>query len=171
MRGGTLPRRLGPIDAAVVVVANVIGVGIFTTPAFVATMVPDWRAILGVWLTGGALAFFGALAYAELAARRPQAGGEYVYLRERFGDVAAFMTGWTSFVAGFSGAIAAGALGVTRYLDRFVPGTTNSKWIAVGVIVLLALVHVRGLGPGRVVQMALTFVKVGALLCLVVAGF
>src|SRR5262245_61597546 len=141
--GATLARRLGPIDAAVVVIANVIGVGIFTTPAFIATIIPDWRAILGVWITGGALAFFGALAYAELAARRPQAGGEYVYLRESFGDVAAFLAGWTSFVAGFSGAIAAGALGVTVYVDRFVPGTAHSKSSAVAMIVMLALVHVR----------------------------
>jgi len=114
-RDTTLARRLGPVDAAVVVIANVIGVGIFTTPRFVATIVPNSAAILGVWLVGGALAFIGALAYAELAARCPLAGGEYVYLRETFGDVAAFMTGWTSFVAGFSGAIAAGALGLTVY--------------------------------------------------------
>src|SRR5438876_6722161 len=107
MAAVSLDRRLGPVDAAVVVVANVVGVGIFTTPAFVAAIVPDARAILAVWIIGGALAFAGALAYAELAARRPRAGGEYVYVRESFGDLAAFLTGWTSFVAGFSGAIAA----------------------------------------------------------------
>ena len=152
-RDTTLARRLGPVDAAVVVIANVIGVGIFTTPRFVATIVPNSAAILGVWLLGGALAFIGALAYAELAARRPLAGGEYVYLRESFGDVAAFMTGWTSFVAGFSGAIAAGALGLTVYFDRFVPGIANSRGIAVIVIALLAIVHMRGLGPGGVVRL------------------
>jgi len=167
----TLARQLGPVDAAIVVIANVIGVGIFTTPRVVATIVPNSAAILGVWLVGGALAFIGALAYAELAARRPLAGGEYVYLRETFGDVAAFMTGWTSFVAGFSGAIAAGALGLTVYFDRFVPGIANSKGIAVVIIALLAIVHMRGLGPGRVVQIALTLIKVGALFALVVAGF
>src|SRR5215510_7925998 len=169
-RDATLARQLGPVDAAIVVVANVIGVGIFTTPRFVATIVPNSAAILGVWLVGGALAFIGALAYAELAARRPLAGGEYVYLREAFGDVAAFMTGWTSLVAGFSGAIAAGALGLTTYLDRFVPGTANSKSIAVGIVGAFAFVHARGLGPGRIVQIALTFIKVVALLALVVAG-
>src|SRR5262249_11335760 len=114
----SLDRRLGPLDAAVIVIGNVIGVGIFTTPGVIASMLPNSAAMLGVWAVGGLLAFAGALAYAELAARRPQAGGEYVYLRESFGRLAAFLTGWTSFVAGFSGAIAAGAVGATAYLDR-----------------------------------------------------
>jgi APA family basic amino acid/polyamine antiporter len=92
-------------------------------------------------------------------------------LRESFGDMAAFMTGWTSFVAGFSGAIAAGALGVTVYLNRFIPGTAQSKSIAIAIIAILALVHGRGLGPGRILQSALTLIKVGALFALVVAGF
>ena len=136
---GVLDRRLGPLDAAVLVVSNVIGVGIFTTPGFVATLLPTPGAMLGVWAIGGLLAFVGSLAYAELAARRPQAGGEYVYLRESFGGLAAFLTGWTSFVAGFSGAIAAGAVGVTAYLDRFVPGVGDSTTIAMWRLGPLAL--------------------------------
>jgi basic amino acid/polyamine antiporter, APA family len=171
MNGASLERRLGPLDAASIVIANVIGIGIFTAPAFVATIVPDPIAILIVWICGGVLAFLGALAYAELAARRPLAGGEYVYLRESFGEHAAFLTGWTSFVAGFSGAIAAGALSVTTYLDRLIPGTANSKPIAIGLIALLALVHARGLGPGRALQLVLTLVKVGALIAFVAIGF
>src|ERR1700694_313140 len=95
----SLDRRLGPLDAAAIVVSNVIGVGIFITPGYVATLLPSQTAILGVWALGGALALAGALAYAELAARQPEAGGEYVYLREAFGGLAAFLTGWTSFVA------------------------------------------------------------------------
>ena len=71
-----------------IVISNVIGVGIFTTPGIVASMLPNSMAMLGVWALGGALAFAGALAYAELAAWRPQAGGEYVYLRESFGSLA-----------------------------------------------------------------------------------
>ena len=171
-----------------IVISNVIGVGIFTTPGYVATLLPTPAAILGVWALGGVLAFAGALAYAELAARRPQAGGEYVYLRESFGGLAGFLTGWTSFVAGFSGAVAAGAVGVTAYLDALVPGagsaTTLAAWhlgplvltvsprvlVALAIIVALALVHARGLGPGRIVQNALTFVKVGALSVFVVIG-
>lgn len=74
----SLDRRLGPLDASAIVIANVIGVGIFTTPGVVAGMLPSGPAMLAVWALGGALAFAGALAYAELAAWRPQAGGEYV---------------------------------------------------------------------------------------------
>jgi basic amino acid/polyamine antiporter, APA family len=170
MPAQSLERRLGPVDAAVVVIANVIGVGIFATPGFVATLVPNALAIAGVWVAGGVLAFFGALAYAELAARRPLAGGEYVYLRESFGGAAGFLAGWTAFVAGFSGAIAAGAMGITVYADRFFPGVAQSKTVAITIIALLAAVHVRGLGPGRTVQAALTLIKVAALIVFVIAG-
>ena len=183
-----LDRRLGPLDAAAIVISNVIGVGIFTTPGFVATLLPNKAATLAVWAIGGALALAGALAYAELAARRPQAGGEYVYLRESFGGFAAFLTGWTSFVAGFAGAIAAGGVGVAAYLDHFVPGAGNATaiaaWhlgplaltlsvralVAIAVIAMLALIQARGVGPGRVVQNALTLLKVGALVSFVVIG-
>src|SRR4029077_9014925 len=86
----TLERRLGPIDAAAIVVSNVIGGGIFFVPMIVAQLIPSRSGILGVWLLGGALAFAGAMAYAELAALRPKAGGEYVYLHEAYGPLAAF---------------------------------------------------------------------------------
>ena len=77
----SLDRRLGPLDASAIVISNVIGVGIFTTPGVVAEILPTSTAMLAVWALGGALAFTGALAYAELAAWRPQAGGEYVISR------------------------------------------------------------------------------------------
>src|SRR4029079_9469879 len=92
----SLDRRLGPIDAASIVVSNVIGRGHFFVPILVAKLLPDARAILLVWVIGGAFAFAGAMAYAELAALRPHAGGEYVYLREAYGPSAAFLNGWTS---------------------------------------------------------------------------
>ena len=185
----SLDRRLGPLDAAAIVISNVIGVGIFTTPGFVATLLPNRTAMLGVWILGGALAFAGALAYAELAARRPEAGGEYVYLRESYGNLAAFLTGWTSFVAGFSGAIAAGGVGAAGYFDRLIPGLGSSaaiaSWrvgplslivsprglVAIAIIVALALIQARGVGPGRLVQNALTMLKVGALMAFVGIGF
>ena len=122
----SLDRRLGPLDAAAIVVSNVIGGGIFFVPIIVAQMVPHAAAILWVWLIGGALAFAGAMAYAELSALRPRAGGEYVYLREAFGPLAAFLTGWTSFVAGFTGAIAASAVAVADYVGRFVPAAADA---------------------------------------------
>jgi basic amino acid/polyamine antiporter, APA family len=185
----SLERRLGPWDAAAIVISNVIGVGIFITPGFIATLLPNRAAILGVWTIGGVLALFGALAYAELAARQPEAGGEYVYLREAFGGLAAFLTGWTSFVAGFSGAIAAGGVGVAAYLDRLIPGVGNAAPIAASqigplsvtvsiraivaiiVIIALALVQMRGVGLGRVLQNSLTTMKVVALLLFAAVGF
>jgi APA family basic amino acid/polyamine antiporter len=185
----SLERRLGPWDGAAIVISNVIGIGIFITPGFIATLLPNRAAILGVWTIGGILALFGALAYAELATRQPEAGGEYVYLREAFGGLAAFLTGWTSFVAGFSGAIAAGGAGIAVYLDRLLPGVGNAApiamwhigpltvtlsiraFVAIAVIVALALVQMRGVGFGRVLQNSLTTLKVGALLVFAAAGF
>jgi basic amino acid/polyamine antiporter, APA family len=184
----SLERRLGPWDAAAIVVSNVIGVGIFITPSYVASLVPNRAAILGVWTVGGALALFGAFAYAELAARQPKAGGEYVYLREAFGGLAAFLTGWTSFVAGFSGAIAAGGVGVADYLNRLWPGAGNAApiaawhvgwlsvtlsvraFVAIAIIMALALVQMRGVGLGRALQNSLTTLKVGALIAFAAIG-
>jgi len=187
--GLSLDRRLGPLDAAAIVVSNVIGGGIFFVPILVAGMVPDAGAMLAVWLAGGLLAFAGAMAYAELAAVRPQAGGEYVYLREAFGRPAAFLTGWTSFVAGFTGAIAASAVALADYVGRFVPAAADPSplftvpvpglplvvspraVIALTAIGALSWVHMRGLGPGRLVQNLLAGLKVTALVFFVAAGF
>jgi len=184
----TLERRLGPLDAAAIVISNVIGVGIFITPRIIAMAVPHPLMFLGVWLAGGLLAFAGAMAYAELGTLRPRSGGEYVYLREGFGPLAAFLTGWTSFVAGFAGAIAAGALGISDYLGRFVPVASDATpfftvplpWlplvfsprtvVALTAIFGLALIHIRGLGPGRLVQNALAVLKIGALSLFVAIG-
>jgi basic amino acid/polyamine antiporter, APA family len=167
-----LVRRLGPLDAAAVVISNVIGGGIFFVPVIVAQLVPNPMAMLGVWLLGGALAFAGAMAYAELAAVRPHAGGEYVYLRDAFGPLAAFLTGWTSFIAGFSGAIAASAVALADYVGRFVPAAANHRSaVAIVAIAVLTAIHVRGLGPGRLVQNFLAGVKVAAIVLIVALGF
>jgi APA family basic amino acid/polyamine antiporter len=171
------------------VVSNVIGGGIFLVPAFVARSVTHPWAMLAVWALGGALAFAGAMAYAELAALRPRAGGEYVYLREAFGPLAGFLTGWTSFIAGFSGAIAASAVGLASYLSRFVPAAGDmtpfftlplgplqmvvspQAVAAIVVIIMLSAVHIFGLGPGRIVQNLLAGAKVAVLVAFVVLGF
>ena len=184
-----LDRRLGPIDAAAIVVSNVIGGGIFFVPIIVAQMVGSRGAILWVWLIGGALAFAGAMAYAELSALRPRAGGEYVYLREAFGPLAAFLTGWTSFVAGFTGAIAASAVALADYLGRFVPAAADATpiftvplpflplivsrkaLVALVPIAVLSFIHIRGLGPGRIVQNVLAGLKASALALIIALGF
>ena len=128
------------------------------------------------------------MAYAELAALRPRAGGEYVYLREAYGSLAGFLTGWTSFVAGFAGAMAASAMIIPFYLERFIPGASSSTpffqiplpylpitfstqtLIAVAAIWLFAFVHIRGVGPGRAMSNVLTILKVGALLIFIAHG-
>jgi basic amino acid/polyamine antiporter, APA family len=185
----SLERRLGPFDAAAIVVSNVIGGGIFFVPVIVAQMVPQAAPMLWMWLAGGALAFAGAMAYAELSALRPRSGGEYVYLREAFGPLTAFLTGWTSFVAGFSGAIAASSVAVADYVGRFVPAAANAtpfvtvpipgiplaispkSIVALVTIAILSLIHIRGLGPGRVVQNVLAGIKATALVAIVALGF
>jgi APA family basic amino acid/polyamine antiporter len=182
----SLVRRLGPYDAAAIVVSNVIGGGIFFVPVIVASLTGSGWAMLGVWVLGGVLAFAGAMAYAELAALRPRAGGEYVYLREAYGPLAAFLTGWTSFVAGFSGAIAASSLALAEYLGRFIPVAANTTplvainlpflslsltpqgIVAIAAIAALSLVHVHQ--NGRVVHNLLAGVKVSALLIFVAIG-
>lgn len=185
----TLERRLGPFDGAAIIVSNVIGGTILFAPPFMAGLVPNPWLYLGLWVAGGALAFAGAMAYAELAALRPRAGGEYVYLDAAYGRVAAFLTGWTSFVAGFAGAIAANAFFVPIYLARFVPGVDNQTpifvipipyvpltisthtLVAMASVWLLAFVHVRGVGPGRVMMNVLAALKVAAFMLFVLAGF
>jgi basic amino acid/polyamine antiporter, APA family len=187
--GPALERRLGPFDSAAIIVSNVIGGGILFTPPQVAAAVPHPWMFLGVWAVGGLLAFAGAMAYAELAALRPRAGGEYVYLRAAYGRFAAFLTGWTSFVAGFAGAMAASAVVLVLYLDRFIPGVANTTpffeiplpiaplsfsrqtLVASAAVWLFAFVHIRGVGPGRVVGNVLATLKVTALLIFIAVGF
>ena len=187
----SLERRLGPLDAAALIVSNVIGGGILFTPPQIAAAVPAALPFLSTWAAGGLLAFAGAMAYAELAALRPHAGGEYVYLREAFGRLAAFLSGWTSFVAGFSGAIATSAVVLASYLGRFAPAAGNSTplfslpivpgllvltfspqaIVAVTAIFGMAWIHLRGVGPGRLVGNALATLKVSALLLFIAFGF
>jgi APA family basic amino acid/polyamine antiporter len=184
----SLERRLGPFDAAAIILSNVIGGGIFFVPILVAGLVPSAVGMLGVWLLGGVLAFAGAMAYAELAALRPKAGGEYVYLREAFGPLAAFLTGWTSFVAGFSGAIAAGAVLLAEFIGRFIPAAgdrtvllaiplpvvpltvTPQSLVALATIVVLSSIHMRGLGPGRIVHNVLAGLKVSGIVIFIALG-
>ena len=186
----TLERRLGPLDAAAIIVSNVIGGGILFTPPQIAAAVPAAIPFLLTWVAGGLLAFAGAMSYAELAAVRPKAGGEYVYLRDALGRLAAFLSGWTSFVAGFAGAIATSAVVVSFYLGRFIPAAGDatplfSLPVIPGVITVsmsrqsivalvaiwgLAWVHRRGVGHGRLVGNVLATLKVAALVVFVALG-
>jgi APA family basic amino acid/polyamine antiporter len=185
---GFLARRLGPFDGAAIIVSNVIGGGILFLPPQIASSVPSALMFLSTWLAGGLLAFAGAMAYAELAALRPRAGGEYVYLRDAYGGLAGFLTGWTSFVAGFSGAMAASAIVLALYMDRFIPGAANTTpllvvpipyvpltfstqtLVASAAIIVAALVHIAGVGPGRTVTNILASLKVAAFVGFIAFG-
>ncbi len=169
-----LRRAVGLGTAAALVIANTVGSGIFTTSGFIARDVgsPVW--LLGLWVAGGMIEFVGALSYSELSAAMPEAGGEYVYLREAYGPLVAYMSGWTSFFVGFSGAIAAAALAFVGYLHQLAPvpesTTVGGKLAAIAVLAILTGAHVVGLRFGAAMQRILTVATVGAMVVLIAAG-
>ncbi len=180
-----LPRSMGPALATSLVISNVIGVGIFTTSGLLARDLNDPRLLLGIWIVGGALALAGALCYAELGTRYPRAGGEYAFLREVYGPLPSFLSGWASLFAGFSAPIAAASVGFTEYLSFYFPvlGVHGSNapavhtllrpghWVAAAVIVLLSALHYRRVQIGGSVHIGLTTFKVGIILTFIICGF
>jgi APA family basic amino acid/polyamine antiporter len=173
-----LQRTLRLFPATNLVVANMIGAGIFTTSGLLLEELGSPLLMVGLWAAGGALALLGALCYGELGAAMPRAGGEYAYLSELFHPVFGFLTGWVSFFAGFSAPLAASALGCSEYLGRAVPALLGwgnpvlvKQLVAVAAIGALTLVHVRGLELGARVQNVLTVGKVALIVALVVLGF
>ncbi|MBI4460754.1 MAG: amino acid permease [Acidobacteria bacterium] len=183
-----LPRSIGVFTATSVVVANVIGVGIFTTPGFLARDLESPFALLGIWMLGAILAVAGALCYSELGAVFPHAGGEYVYLRETFGPLWGYLSGWTSFFSGFTAPIAAACIGFSAYLSHFAPQLapgnilfsvpvgswqwrlSSGQVVALVALWLLSLTHISGVERGGRLQVALTVGKVAAISALVVFG-
>jgi APA family basic amino acid/polyamine antiporter len=143
------------------VIGTMIGSGIFINPANVAREVGTPGIMLLVWVVGGALSFFGALAIGELAAAYPQAGGIYVYLREAYGSGIAFLFGWTAFLVVESGTIATLAVGFsTKYLPYFVTiSPLQAKVVSVSLIAILAAVNVLGVKKGAFLMNVLTSVK------------
>src|SRR5262245_213038 len=173
----TLPRSMGLALAVSVVVSNVIGVGIFTTSGLLARDLGDARLLLGIWLAGGILALSGALCYAELGATFPRAGGEYAYLREAYGPLPSFLSGWASLFAGFSAPIAAASLGFTEYLSFYFPSLSlagrpfgRGHVVAALVIIGLASLHYRKVRVGGSVHVGLTSFKVAVIVLFVLAG-
>src|SRR5246127_2605386 len=114
-----LARDLGVSHAAAVVVGTIIGSGIFLVPAEMMQAVGSAKLVYVVWVVGGLLSFFGALTYAELGAMRPQAGGEYVYVRDAYGPLAGFLYGWTWFVIAKPASVATIVTGLVRILGTF----------------------------------------------------
>lgn len=167
-----LRRELGIWDASSLVVGTVIGAGIFLVPSIMARRLPSDAGILAVWVVGGILSLFGALAYGELGAMFPRTGGQYIFLREAFGKPLAFLCGWALFLVVMPGQIAALAIGFATYLGTFITlGTAGERGVAVGLIALLTLVNYRGLRFGTAVQNSLTALKLAGIAVLVLAAF
>ena len=179
-----LVRALGLRSAVLFVLGSVIGSGIFLTTGKMAADLPSPTLLIAAWLTGGVIALTGGLTYAEMGAMYPNSGGVYVYLREAFGPVIAFLYGWAALLVFFSGGIAAVAVGFADYVSYFVPSLTTARivwsiatplglWtvsaaqiVAVTCIAALAAVNYVGVRTGNRVNIVLTIAKVAGLAAL-----
>jgi APA family basic amino acid/polyamine antiporter len=187
--GGRLRRTFRKRDGIALIVSNVVGVGIFTTPAIVAGLVPNPMAMLALWLVGGGIALAGATSYARLATLWPTAGGEYVYLSKAYGPAAGFLSGWTSLIAGFSGSVAASAVAVVLFAGQYFPSLASDQALvsrdlfgisvtissrtaaAAGLISLFAILHICSLAAGKITQNTLALLLVGMVAAFVGRGF
>ncbi len=179
-----LQRKLGLFPATNIVIANMIGAGIFTTSGLLMTGLKDPVLLLILWAVGGVIALCGALSYGELGAAMPGAGGEYLFLSRLYNPIFGFLSGWVSFMVGFSAPIAASALGFSEYFSRALPGlpawlessgimgpVLTKKILAVIIILIFTIIHYRGIKYGAKIQNILTLLKVLLIVVLLFAGF
>jgi APA family basic amino acid/polyamine antiporter len=165
-----LARRLGLFDATMIVMGGIIGSGIFINPYVVARQVHTPFLVLGAWLAGGAVALAGAFVYAELAARRPQVGGQYAYLRDAYHPAVAFLYGWALLLVIQTGGMAAVAVTFARYFGE-ITGTHAPDWaVAAATLGVLTVVNCLGVRAGSNVQSLLMVLKIAAMAALVVCG-
>src|SRR5258706_7430250 len=183
-------RGLGLYDSTMVVIGSMIGSGIFIVSAEMARNTGSAGWLLAAWVVAGVLTVCAALAYGELAAMMPRAGGQYVYLREAFSPLWGFLYGWTLFLVIQTGTIAAVSVGFARYLGVLVPGIAEDRYliapihlsagyavsmsttqlVAILLVALLTWTNTRGLEYGRVIQNVFTTAKTGALAGLIGVG-
>jgi APA family basic amino acid/polyamine antiporter len=183
-------RGLGLYDSTMVVVGSMIGSGIFIVSAEMARNVGSAGWLLVAWLVAGMLTVVGALAYGELAAMMPRAGGQYVYLREAFSPLWGFLYGWTLFLVIQTGTIAAVAVGFARYFGVLLPWISDDRYlikpvhlsagyalslsttqlVGIFLIALLTWTNTRGLEYGRIIQNVFTTAKTGAVIGLILVG-
>ncbi|UJR84884.1 APC family permease [Sandaracinus amylolyticus] len=154
------PHRYGLRTAALLVVASMVGTGVFTTSGVLLAELHSVSAVLAVWIVGGLVALAGALSYAELAAQLPESGGEYALLARAFHPAIGFTAGVVSIVAGFAAPIAACAIAFARYLDAAFPGLVPELPAAIVIVVLTTAVHFAHLRSGARFQDALTIAKI-----------
>jgi APA family basic amino acid/polyamine antiporter len=180
-----LVKGLGLLDAIMLIVGSMIGSGIFIVSADIAKVLPSPGLLLLAWVMSGIMTVLAALSYGELSAAMPRAGGQYVFLREAYGSLWGFLYGWTLFLVIQTGTIAAVAVAFARYLDVFVPlsqvlvetslfgrrfAIDLKQIVAVTVILVLSFVNCFGIRLGANVQNTFTFLKLFALLSLIVLG-
>ncbi|HHS13655.1 MAG TPA: amino acid permease [bacterium] len=178
-----LQRRLGLFPVLNIVIANMIGTGIFTTSGLLMQGLHIPMLMIGLWGAAGIIALCGALCYGELGAAFPRAGGEYVFLSELYHPILGFLSGWVSLVVGFSAPIAAASIGVSAYWIRAFPGLLTwvasvnvdplfvRRAISMAVLIGFTLVHLRGLKTGARVQNVLTVAKILFIAGLIILGF
>src|SRR5688572_32932126 len=166
----TLARRLGAFDATMIVMGGIIGSGIFINPYVVARQVHTPALILGAWAAGGVIALLGAFVYAELAALRPEVGGQYAYLRDAWHPAVAFLYGWGLLLVVQSGGMAAVAVTFARYTVELTGGNASDWIIATGTLAILTLINCLGVRSGTNTQTALMLLKLAAIVLLIVAG-
>ena len=166
-----LARKLGPFDATMLVMGGIVGAGIFVNPAEVARHVDTPLLIVGVWVLGGVIALAAAFVYAELAARRPEVGGQYAYLRDAYGPMPAFLYGWSLLLVIQSGGMAAVAITFARYFGELVRLPVSDGAVAVVTLGILTLVNCFGVRSGSNVQSALMVLKILAIAALVLVGW
>jgi APA family basic amino acid/polyamine antiporter len=164
-----LKRKVNIYTAAAIVVANMIGTGVFTSVGFQLSSVQNSWSILLLWLTGGLLALFGAFAYAELGTHFKESGGDYIYLSRVFHPLLGYLSAWAGLTVGFSAPVALAAMAFTKYLSPF--GLQNNVWMAVGVILLIGLMHSFTIRHSSRFQNISTMIKVIFIVVLIALGF
>ena len=172
-------RALGPFDALMIVIGGIIGSGIFINPYIVAQRLESTELVIGAWVAGAAIALIGALCYAELGAMSPAAGGQYVYLRDAYHPLVAFLYGWALLFMIEAGAMAAVAMTFSEYAVRLVSdqpqasalvGAGGIRAIAIGAIAFLSIVNYLGVVPGSRLLNVFVLLKVAALAVLIAVG-
>jgi APA family basic amino acid/polyamine antiporter len=164
------PRRVDLFTATCIVIANIIGVGVFTSLGFQVTSITSGFALLALWVVGGVFALCGALCYGELASVMPRSGGEYHYLSTIYHPIVGFLSGWVSVTVGFAAPIAAAAIALGRYFGNVVPNI-ETKGIAVIAVIIISLIHTRNIRTSSYFQSISTILKVALILILIACGF
>ena len=167
-----LARRLGPFDATMIVMGGIIGSGIFINPYVVARQLHSPALILGAWAAGGVIALFGAFVYGELAALRPEVGGQYAYLRDAYHPGLAFLYGWALLLVIQSGGMAAVAATFAKYVGDLTQVSLLPDWaLAAVTLVVLTIINCLGVRSGSNTQNALMLLKLAAIVTLIAVGF